>query len=144
MLVILGRRNKNKRNRAVDSSVALNFQWSIKMIQDEYNHLDNVRQVNAFMEHHKISQGGFFESQVSVEDNRGTILFADSCQCYIAYNQKANRYEIQIYWTYSKEILKRKKLKGIYNSRNYKITFDDSNLVIEIDKRFIAIKFGNT
>lgn len=114
------------------------------MIQEEYSHIDNVRQVKAFMEYHKIAQGEFFESQVSVEDNRGTILFADSCQCYIAYNQKANRYEIQIYWTYGKETLKRQKLNGIYNSRNYKIAFEDLKLVIEIDKRFIAIKFGNT
>lgn len=112
-------------------------------MQDEYNHLDNVRQVKAFMERHKIAQGEFFDSQVSVEDNRGTILFAASCQCYIAYNQKANRYDIQIYWKDDKEILKRKKLKGIYNSRNYKITFEDANLVIKIDKRFIVIKFGN-
>ena len=114
------------------------------MVQEEHNHLDNVRQVKAFMEYHKLSQGELFESQVFVEDNRGIILFAESCQCYIAYNQKSNRYEIQIYWSDDKETLKKQKLKGIYNSRNYKIAFEDSKLVVEIDKRFIAIKLGNT
>lgn len=113
------------------------------MIQEEYTHLDNVRQVNAFIDHHNIPRVNFFDAQISVEDKRGTILFADSCQCCIAYNQKANRYEIQIYWTYGKEDLKRQELIGIYNSRNYKITFEDSNLFIEIDKRYIIIKFSN-
>ena len=114
------------------------------MIREEYNHLDNVRQVKAFMEYHKIAYGEFFESQISVEDKQGKLIFPDSCYCYIAYNHKYDRYDVQIYWTYGKETLKSQKLKGIYNSRNYKITFEDSNLVIEIDKRFIVIKFGNT
>ena len=113
------------------------------MLKDEYNHLDNVRQVNAFIDHHNIPRGSFFDTQISVEDCRGNIVFANSCQCYISYNHKSDRYDVNIYWNESKAVLKRQKLNGIYNTRNYKMHFEESNLVIEIDKRFIVIKFGN-
>lgn len=113
------------------------------MIQEEYTHLDNVRQVNAFIERHNIPYGSFFDTQISVEDCRGITVLANSCQCCISYNHKFDRYDVYIYWNESNEVLKRQKLNGIYNTRNYKMHFEESNLVIEIDKRFIVIKFVN-
>ena len=109
------------------------------MIQKEYDHLDNVRQVNAFMEYHNISRGSFFDSQILVEACRGVAAFANSCQCYVSYNHKFNQYDVSIYWNERKEVLKKQKLNGIYNTQNSKMQFEDSNLVIEIDKRFIVI-----
>ena len=113
------------------------------MIQEEYSHLDNVRQVNAFIDYHNISRGSFFDAQISVEDCQGNIGFANSCQCYISYNHKFDRYDVNIYWNESKEVLKRQNLNGIYNTRNYKMQFKELNLVIETSKRFIVIKFSN-
>ena len=111
------------------------------MIQQSYDHLDNVKQVNEFLNYHNILRGNFFDSQISVEDFQGNTSLACSCQCNAFYNDKYNRYDINIFWDYTKSELDRLKLKGIYNSRNYKIQFVESNLIIETDNRYIVIKF---
>lgn len=110
------------------------------MIQNQYDHLDNIIQIKEFLHFYNISRGEFFDSQISVEDCRGNVILVDSCKCYINYNDQYNRFDINVYWTYNDAEMKRNKIKGLYNSRYYKIRFEESNLVIEVDRRFIVIK----
>lgn len=110
------------------------------MIQNQYDHLDNVRQIKEFLHFHNILRGKFFDSQISVEDCYGNMILVDSCQCYICYNDQRNQFDINVYWNYNEAEMKRNKIKGLYNSRYYKMRFDESNLVIEVDKRSIVIK----